>query len=171
MALACYLLKKQKILTIATNKPQTNISPSGSEHLKADFPITAPAANPVLLEGRCVRERFLFKVVPYIPEVGYAGCSWVAFPLSCSCCCVDCLRCSLERCRHRWGSHTPRTDMVLLISRALIHSGSSSAQWARKSCFRATGDTSMKRLSAGVCRSSWYRSLASMVSVTRNIVL
>ena len=36
-----------KILTIATSQPETNNSASGKENDTTDFPITAPAANPV----------------------------------------------------------------------------------------------------------------------------
>ncbi len=47
MALACYLPKGTKILTIATSQPETNNSTSGTKNQNADFPSTAPAANPV----------------------------------------------------------------------------------------------------------------------------
>ena len=47
MALAYYLLRDTKILTIATGQPDTNNSTSGTNNSKADFPVTAPAANPV----------------------------------------------------------------------------------------------------------------------------
>tara|TARA_B100000700_G_scaffold271957_1_gene315208 strand:- start:896 stop:3271 length:2376 start_codon:yes stop_codon:yes gene_type:complete len=47
MALAWYLPRDTKILTIATSQPGTNNSTSGKNNPKPDFPITAPAANPV----------------------------------------------------------------------------------------------------------------------------
>ncbi len=34
-------------MTIATSQPETNNSASGKENVTTDFPITAPAANPV----------------------------------------------------------------------------------------------------------------------------
>lgn len=47
MALIYCLPKGTKILTIATSQPETNNSTSVTKKQKADFPITAPAANPV----------------------------------------------------------------------------------------------------------------------------